>query len=115
MPVDLAQGSGGRQDPGAMIAIQIEALTGGRANVTLNRERAWASITFAGTRYCFAIEWPDATEPVAIQRLAQTLPDHEFAIPGYFIADILVMEQSEFRLLVEVLSIIDPVEKPRGD
>lgn len=96
-----------------MIASQIEALTGGRASVTRKRERPWASITFAGTRYCFAIIWADAAEPGALEKLAQTLPDHEFAIPGYFVADMLVTEQSEFQLLVEALSIDDPVEKPR--
>jgi hypothetical protein len=110
MPVDPVQRKGDRQDPGVLIASQIADLTDGRASVTLKRERPWASITFAGTRYCFAIIWADAAEPEAIENLAQTLPDHEFAIPGYFVADILVTEQSESQLLVEALLIDDPVE-----
>ena len=98
-----------------MIASQIATLTGDRTNVTLQRERAWASITFVGTRYCFAIEWGDDAQPDALKDLAQTLPDHEFTIPGYFVADILVTEQSGLRLLVEALLIVDPVEVTRGN
>ena len=98
-----------------MIASQIAELTGDRASVTLQRERAWASITFVGTRYCLAIEWGDDTKPDTLNDLAQTLPDHEFTVPDYFVADILVTEQSELRLLVEALLIVDPVEVNRGD
>lgn len=97
-----------------MIAGQIEALAGGRASVTLRRERAWASITFAGTRHCFTIDYAGGPESDAMQNLARTLSSHEFAIPDYFVADVLVKEQSEFRLLVEVLSIIDPVDNSRN-
>lgn len=95
-----------------MIASQIAALGDGRARVSLQRERAWASITFTGTRYCFVILCEDAAESDVIKNLPHILPDHEFAIPGYFVADILVTEQSGFRLLVEILLIIDPVERP---
>ena len=110
MPVDAVTRNNGRRDPGAMIVSQLEALSGARATVTLNRERPWASITFAGTRYSLAIVSADGAEPETMQALAQALPNHEFAIPGHFLADILITEQTDFRLLVEILSIIDPVD-----
>lgn len=114
MPVDTIIRSHGERDPGTLMIRELEALTGGCASVTLIRERAWASITFAGTRYCFALEWADAAGPDALQKVAQILPDHEFAIPGYFVADILVTEQSESHLLVEALLITDPVDNSRS-
>lgn len=103
----------GLRDPGSLLTRQLAALAGDHARVTLKRERPWASITFAGTRHSFAIDWEGMPEPDEIQKLANALPDHEFAIPDHFVADILVTEQSEMRLLVEALSIIDPVENPR--
>lgn len=98
------------RDPGSLLARQIEALAGGQARTTLKCERPWASITFAGTRHSFAIDWKDTIDTEEMQKLADALPDHEFSIPGHFVADMLVTEQSEMRLLVEALSIIDPVK-----
>ena len=48
-----------------------------------------------------------------MQKLARALPDHEFAIPGHFVADLLIIERSATRLLVEALTIIDPLEETR--
>lgn len=110
MPLDPMHPKTRRRDPGSLLASQLEALAGSRARVTLKRERPWASITFSGTRHSFAVDWPGAAESGDMENLATALPDHEFAIPGYFVADILVTEQSEARLLVEALSIIDPIE-----
>jgi hypothetical protein len=94
--------------PGPAITSQIRALTGGHGCVQLHGERNWASITFSGIRYCFSIEWPDAA---ALQELVQILPEHEFLIPGYFVADILIRDQSGSRLLVEILIISDPLQQ----
>ncbi len=110
MPVSRVRQTGFRQAPGSMIASQIKTLAGGKASVHLKRERTWASVTFSGIRHCFAIEWTDAADAAAVQELARLLPDHEFAVPGYFIADLVIMDQSESRLLVETLCIVDPVE-----
>ena len=113
MPVDTMHRTTRRRDPGSLLASQMEALAGGQVSVTLKRERPWASITFTGMRHSFAVDWAGATNPNEKENLAKTLPDHEFTIPGYFVADILVTEQSKERLLVEALSIIDPVERSR--
>tara|TARA_R110001606_G_scaffold43360_3_gene114910 strand:- start:8521 stop:8814 length:294 start_codon:yes stop_codon:yes gene_type:complete len=97
-----------------MIVSQIKALTGHHASVTLTRERPWASITFAGTRHSFAVDCSGDPETERMQNLVKALPDHEFAIPGYFVADILVTGQSEKQIFLEALSIIDPA-KNAGD
>jgi hypothetical protein len=113
MPVEQARPKACLRSPGSLIASQIEALAANRVTVTMEHERPWASITFSGTRHSFAVDWEGTAEPDGMHNLAKALPDHEFAIPGYFVADILVRQQSDLRLLVEALSIIDPVEKPR--
>jgi hypothetical protein len=112
MPVEQARPKDRLRSPGSLIASQIEALAANRVTVAMKRERPWASITFDGTRHSFAVDWEGKAKPDGMHNLARALPDHEFAIPGYFVADILVTEQSDLRLLVEALSIIDPVEKP---
>jgi hypothetical protein len=110
MTVNPARPKGCRRDPGSLLAGQLKTLVGDRAAVSLQRERTWASITFTGTRHCLAVDWADTADLTEIRKFAATLPDHEFIIPGYFIADILVTKQSKTQLLVEALSIIDPVD-----
>lgn len=110
MPVDPDHLKVCRRDPGSLIAGQIEALAGDQARVTIKRERPWASITFTGTRHSFAVNWPEAPSPDERDNIAKAIPEHEFAIPGYFVADMLVTDRSEAEFLVEALLIIDPVE-----
>lgn len=114
MPVNCLPHTGFRQVPGFAIASQIRALARGKASLHLDRERAWASVTFSGLRYCFSIEWPEASDASAAQDLARILPDQEFAIPGYFVADIVITDQSDWRMLIEILCIVDPLDAPGG-
>ncbi|MBQ0770524.1 MAG: hypothetical protein KBT59_01670 [Sphingomonadales bacterium] len=111
MPVDSIRKTNRQRNPSRSIASQIAALAGGRVRVILKRQRSWASITFSGTRYCFSIEWFDTTATDEIRHLSKVLPDHEFAIPGCFVADIVVTKQTEFQMQVEALSIIDPAKE----
>lgn len=62
-------------------------LTGGPGTVLVHEEKAWASITFAGTRHEVVLEFcgPDAV--AAGEALIERLPDHEFALPGQLVAD----------------------------
>lgn len=62
-------------------------LTGGAGTVLSHEEKAWASITFAGTRHEMVLEFcgPDAV--AAGEDLIERLPDHEFALPGQLVAD----------------------------
>ena len=62
-------------------------LTGGPGTVLSHEEKAWASITFAGTRHEVVLEFcgPDAV--AAGEALIERLPDHEFALPGQLVAD----------------------------
>ena len=90
------------------------ALSEDQVDVTLKRERPWASITFSGTRHSIEIVCRKAAEHATLQHMVEILPDHEFIIPGHFVADLLITEQSTTRMLVEALTIIDPIEDSRG-
>jgi len=114
MPAERMPRKAHARDPGSLLTRQIAELAGSQSHVSVQRERPWASITFAGTRYCLTIDLEGETNPEEWQKLAELLPDHEFAIPGHFVADILVTEQSEKRMGVEALLIFDPVQPPRS-
>lgn len=62
-------------------------LTGGAGTVLAHEEKAWASITFAGTRHEVTLEFCGADAVVAGEELIERLPDHEFSLPGQLVAD----------------------------
>jgi hypothetical protein len=65
----------------------IMALTGGAGTVITHEEKAWASITFAGTRHEVVLEFCGADAVVGGEELIERLPDHDFRIPGQLVAD----------------------------
>ena len=68
----------------------LSGITGGHGTVLEHSEKAWASITFAGTRHEVVLEFcgPDAV--AAGEELIERLPDHEFTLPGQLVADATV-------------------------
>ena len=62
-------------------------LTGGHGTVLGHAEKAWASITFAGTRHEVVLVFCGAEAVAAGEELIERLPDHEFALPGQLVAD----------------------------
>lgn len=65
----------------------ITKLAAGQGTVKAHTEKAWASITFSGTRSEIMIEFAGIAAIVAGEDLIERLPDHEFAIPGHLVAD----------------------------
>lgn len=65
----------------------VKALCGGHGAVLTHEEKAWASITFSGSRHELVIEFCSAEAVAAGEELIERLPDHEFAIPGQLVAD----------------------------
>ena len=68
--------------------------------VLMHTEKAWASITFAGTRHSLTILFAGDEAVAAGEEFVAALPEHEFAIPGQLVADAGVVEV-EHRLLPE--------------
>ncbi len=63
-----------------------------RGQVITHGEKAWASITFAGTRHSLAILFAGDSAVEAGERFVATLPDHEFTLPGQIVADANIIE-----------------------
>ena len=76
-----------RKSTGERLRTAVLALASGHGEVQHHAEKAWASITFAGTRHTLRLvfEGHDAVE--AGEQLVAALPDHEFAIPRQLVAD----------------------------
>lgn len=62
-------------------------LTGGAGTLLGHEEKAWASITFTGTRHEVVLEFCGAEAVARGEELIERLPDHEFALPGQLVAD----------------------------
>lgn len=60
--------------------------------VLAHREKAWASITFAGARHTLVLLFLGEAATAAGERFIAALPDHEFAIPGQIVADAAIVE-----------------------
>ena len=96
-------------DIGDLLIAQLMALFSPDANIRLNGEKPWASITFSGTRYGFEVKLPSGCPDAQLQ----SLPDHEFDLPGHFVADVLIHERRHDAAftLIEILTIADPVSE----
>lgn len=65
----------------------LMALTSGAGTLITHEEKAWASITFSGTRHEVVLEFCGAEAVAHGEELIERLPDHEFTIPGQLVAD----------------------------
>ena len=63
------------------------ALASGRAEMRRHATKAWASVTFEGTRHTLTLRFDGVEAVEAGERFIAALPDHEFAIPGQLVAD----------------------------
>ncbi|MBX7457814.1 hypothetical protein K3152_06110 [Qipengyuania sp. 1NDH17] len=63
-----------------------------QGQVITHTEKAWASITFAGTRHSVSLLFAGEDAVCAGERFIAALPEHEFAIPGQLVADAGIVE-----------------------
>lgn len=76
----------------------LMALGDFRGQVITHSQKAWASVTFSGSRHTLALLFAGEEAVEAGERFIAALADHEFAIPGQLVADAAVTE-AEHRLL----------------
>lgn len=76
----------------ARVRCQLMALAAGRAEFVSQTEKAWASITFSGTRHEVEMLFTGAAAVEAGESFVEALPEHEFSIPGQLVADATVRE-----------------------
>ena len=65
----------------------LKGLADGEGTMLAHEEKAWASITFTGTRHELVLEFCGAAAVAGGEALIERLPDHEFTIPGQLVAD----------------------------
>lgn len=76
-----------RRSLGDRVRGALMKLAAGRGTILSHEETAWASITFSGSRHEIVMRFAGIDEVVAGEDLMDSLPDHEFAIPGHLVAD----------------------------
>jgi hypothetical protein len=69
---------------------QLDALGQGYGRVLTHAEKAWASITFEGARHTFQVEFGGGEAVAAGEAFIAALPEHEFTVPGQFVAEAAV-------------------------
>ena len=69
---------------------QLDALAHGHGKVLRHAEKAWASITFEGSRHTLELLFDGGEAVAAGEMFIAALPEHEFAIPGQLVADATV-------------------------
>ena len=74
-------------DAGQRLAAALFRLARGQGTLLNHRRSPWASITFSGTRHSLCWQFDGAEAVAAGEALIDSLPDHEFAIPGQLVAD----------------------------
>ena len=63
------------------------ALAEAQPTILTHEEKAWASITFSGTRHELLLDFDGPEAVAAGERFIAALPDHEFALAGQLVAD----------------------------
>ena len=79
-----------RRTTGERVRRAVLELADGRGDIRHHVEKAWASITFAGTRHTLRLVFEGEDAVACGERLIAALPDHEFTIPRQLVADATV-------------------------
>jgi hypothetical protein len=84
----------------------VIALAEDKAELLRHGERAWASVTFSGTRHTIALSFTGGDAVAAGERFIAALPEHEFTIPRQLVADAAVIA-AEHTLLPEPRLVVE--------
>ena len=80
-----------KRDPANQLLAALYALGQGHGALLRHEDRAWASITFAGSRHALTFRFAGEAGVAAGKAFIAELPEHEFAIPRKLIADATVV------------------------
>lgn len=83
----------------ASLCRQLAELLGGE--VVRSTRTDWHSVTFSGARHQVVLR------TAATSAVLESLPDHEFALPGAFVADLEVVEAEGDLVTIEALVVSD--------
>lgn len=82
----------------------LRAMVSSEMTICRHTQRKWASISFSGSihRISITLRGADAIEDAIA--LENTLPEHEFSIPGYLVADAGIVESDTHSLDDDVVA-----------
>jgi len=89
-----------RSGPAGHLRTALLRLAQDKAEILSHSEKAWASVTFSGTRHRIELRFCGAEAVEAGEHFISFLPEHEFVIPGQLVADAAVTDV-EHKLLPE--------------
>lgn len=69
----------------------VMTMAGGKAELVRHSERAWASVTFSGSRHTVILAFTGEEAVAAGEELIAALPDHEFSLPRHIVADAAIV------------------------
>lgn len=93
-----------RLGTGGQLARALHELGEERGRILSHDEKPWASITFAGARHRYVMEFCGDEAVAAGECFIAFLPDHEFSISGQLVADAAVTA-AEHTLDPQVLTV----------
>jgi hypothetical protein len=103
-----------RRGPWMQLLSALMALAEGKAELVRHAERAWASVTFSGSRHSITLAFTGAEAVAAGEDFIEALPDHEFTIPRQLVADVVVLAldqvllpEPRLEIAIEVLLLED--------
>jgi len=76
---------------GARLVAELQVLAGGHGILTEHRQRAWASVTFSGTRHELTLRFEGDEAVAAAEAFIVALPEHEFTMPRQLVAEATVV------------------------
>lgn len=94
-----------RSGPWLPLLSALLELAQGKAELIRHSERAWASVTFSGSRHTVQLAFTGAEAVAAGEAMMDALPEHEFAIPRHLVADAAIISAEHVALPDERLTI----------
>ncbi len=80
-----------RRTPWMPLLSALLELGGGKAELIRHSERAWASVTFSGSKQVVVLAFSGCEAVAAGEVLIDALPEHEFTLPRLLVADAAVV------------------------
>jgi hypothetical protein len=93
------------RQPWSRLLKAVLDLAGDRAELVRHVERDWASATFAGTRHAMTLRFTGAAAAEAGESFIAKLPDHDFSIPRYIVADAQIIAVDDQQLPTRKLTV----------
>ena len=69
----------------------IETMIAPDGRIVAHHEEPWASATFTGSRHQLTLQFSGTAAIMQAEQIIADLPEHEFSVPGYLVADARVV------------------------